>query len=186
MDLAVVASFGSAAVQSVAHGGAFSWIAGLLQGMIAVAVLVREPERRAATAGQVAAALPSLVAGAILTVTAGSQEWGPGLLALLLVGSLLTLAGLLSLGRSFAVFPAVRTLRTGGVYRRVRHPIYLGECLIAAAAAWKLGVPGLGAWGALVGLVAWRITVEEVLLRGEPGWAAWAARVRWRLVPWVW
>ncbi len=37
-----------------------------------------------------------------------------------------------------------------------------------------------------VPLIALRIVAEERLLRAEPVWAAYAVRVRWRLVPLVW
>jgi protein-S-isoprenylcysteine O-methyltransferase Ste14 len=47
-------------------------------------------------------------------------------------------------------------------------------------------------WGtALMVLVGWvalvyRIYAEERILANDPGWAAYAARVKSRLIPWLW
>jgi protein-S-isoprenylcysteine O-methyltransferase Ste14 len=75
-----------------------------------------------------------------------------------------------------------------GPYAVVRHPMYAGTAL---------GIVGMPLWldstaGVLVALVplailAARIALEERLLRRElPGYAAYAARVRFRLVPGLW
>jgi protein-S-isoprenylcysteine O-methyltransferase Ste14 len=72
-----------------------------------------------------------------------------------------------------------------GVYAAVRHPMYSGAALFMAV--W------LGSWaGALATLVpdvvmALRIVGEERFLAERlPGYAAYRARVRWRLIPFVW
>ena len=75
-----------------------------------------------------------------------------------------------------------------GPYRVVRHPAY---------AMALLGCPGnglaLGSWlAAAIGLLAipmllWRCLGEDRMLRaGLPGYADYAARVRWRLIPGIW
>ena len=77
---------------------------------------------------------------------------------------------------------------TGGPYRVVRHPGYVG------AAAFALGAPAvLGSWiavpiGTLVAiLVVVRTSLEDRMLRSElTGYAPYAQRVRWRLLPGVW
>ncbi len=75
-----------------------------------------------------------------------------------------------------------------GPYARVRHPMYAGIALVL------LGMPlWLGSYaGALVALLpivvlVVRIGIEEGFLRRAlPGYAAYAERVRFRLVPGVW
>lgn len=77
---------------------------------------------------------------------------------------------------------------THGPYRLVRHPVYAG------AIAFALGAPlGLGsAWallpgGVLAALFVARTVREDALLRAQlPGYAEYAARVRYRLLPRVW
>lgn len=75
-----------------------------------------------------------------------------------------------------------------GPYGVLRHPGYAG------AAAFNLLVPvALGSWWALVpavlaaALLLWRTSKEDRFLATElPGYAAYAARVRYRLIPGVW
>lgn len=77
---------------------------------------------------------------------------------------------------------------SGGPYGVLRHPGYAG------AAAFNLLLPvALGSWWALLpavlaaGLLVWRTSREDRFLAAElPGYAAYAARVRYRLVPGVW
>jgi protein-S-isoprenylcysteine O-methyltransferase Ste14 len=80
-----------------------------------------------------------------------------------------------------------KTVSTGP-YRYVRHPLY------AAAVLYFLGTPLLlGSWlglalvPLLIAALAFRAVMEERMLAAEiDGYAAYAARVRWRLVPRVW
>jgi protein-S-isoprenylcysteine O-methyltransferase Ste14 len=104
-------------------------------------------------------------------------------------GLALALAALPALGRALTPFPRPREgaqLRTHGIYRWVRHPIYVG--LIVAAFGWALG--WLSVWGcAFVALVAVffdrKARREERWLRERfPEYADYARRVR-RFVPGV-
>ncbi len=77
---------------------------------------------------------------------------------------------------------------TTGPYRFVRHPLYAGAVLYFLGAPLLLGSRlGLALAPLLIAAVAFRAVLEERLLSAElDGYAAYAARVRWRLVPWVW
>jgi protein-S-isoprenylcysteine O-methyltransferase Ste14 len=77
---------------------------------------------------------------------------------------------------------------TAGPYAVVRHPMYAGLIPIMTGLGLWLGSIA-AALGALVpiGLLMARIALEERLLRRVlPAYEAYAARVRWRLVPGVW
>ena len=95
----------------------------------------------------------------------------------------------LTLGRSFGILPAVRGLVTGGPYRLVRHPIYLGY--LVGHVGFLLSNFSLQNLGVLVLLYCAqtvRMLREEAVLRtGEQGadYIAYCARVRWRIVPFV-
>ena len=75
-----------------------------------------------------------------------------------------------------------------GLYARIRHPMYLGIIV------GFLGMPlVLGSWWALVpavliaGLFVYRTVREDrMLMRGLAGYAEYAEKVRYRLLPRVW
>ena len=75
-----------------------------------------------------------------------------------------------------------------GPYAIVRHPMYSGAVLFLIGAALLLG----SWWGVLIAplfavLFAVRTRIEErALLAGLPGYADYAARVRYRLLPGFW
>ncbi|HKW54536.1 MAG TPA: isoprenylcysteine carboxylmethyltransferase family protein [Stellaceae bacterium] len=77
---------------------------------------------------------------------------------------------------------------TTGPYRYVRHPLYAGALLYFIGAPLLLGSwLGLTLAPLLIAAIAWRAVMEERLLMAElDGYAAYATRVRWRLVPWIW
>jgi protein-S-isoprenylcysteine O-methyltransferase Ste14 len=75
-----------------------------------------------------------------------------------------------------------------GLYAVVRHPMYLAMVVLYLSASLVLG-----SWYALIPMTVFlstlviRITNEErVLLDGLPGYADYAKRVRYRLIPLVW
>ena len=75
-----------------------------------------------------------------------------------------------------------------GPYAYVRHPMYAGALLFIAGAPLLLGSWwGLAAGPALMLLIAMRAVLEERTLAAElPGYADYAARVRYRLIPRLW
>jgi len=90
----------------------------------------------------------------------------------------------------FSPFVAIapnQQLVTGGLYKHVRHPMYLGSLLLLAGL--PLVVAATYAWAfsllAALGLLC-RIRSEERLLTDQmPGYDAYA-HATWRLVPLVW
>jgi len=77
---------------------------------------------------------------------------------------------------------------TGGPYRLVRHPMYVGMLAMYTGIEFILGSWwGFVVLGAIVGLLIWRTAMEDaVLLRELPRYADYAARTRWRLAPGIW
>lgn len=108
---------------------------------------------------------------------------GPGSL-LIILGSLVTVTALAGLARSFGVLPEARGLVTHGLYRYVRHPMYLGEILSALGAILPAISPAtLALFGAFVVLQYWRAANEERALTAVfPAYAAYARRTP-RIVP---
>jgi protein-S-isoprenylcysteine O-methyltransferase Ste14 len=99
----------------------------------------------------------------------------------------------MQVNRYFSSIPRIQAERghrviTAGPYRVVRHPGYTGALLAALASPLALG-SWLSAFIVPVALVALvrRIRAEEALLMRElPGYADYARKVRWRLVPGLW
>lgn len=77
---------------------------------------------------------------------------------------------------------------TAGPYCIVRHPMYAGAILMFPATALIFG----SLWALVIGILlstlfVWRTTMEDRALRRElPGYAAFAAVTRYRLLPGVW
>jgi hypothetical protein len=93
-------------------------------------------------------------------------------------------AALLGLGRSYAMLPALRQVRTDYLYAVVRHPVY-ALYLLADLGTVALQ-PSLGnAAVALVGgsMLVLRARLEEKVLCRDPAYAGYMRVVRWRFVP---
>lgn len=109
----------------------------------------------------------------------------PLLWAMALCSGVLTL-GFVSLGRSWGIIPANRGVRTGGLYRFVRHPIY-SSYIVFDVAYVLLATSWLNVFVATVVIVSLYVRTihEEAVLLRDPEYAAYAARTRSKLVPWV-
>jgi protein-S-isoprenylcysteine O-methyltransferase Ste14 len=117
----------------------------------------------------------------------GEPAWPAGGLVLVTLAAFLSIASLLSLGRRFGVFPALRGLATKGPYRIVRHPMYLAYILADIGynlQEWNFGTALLvmAGWASLL----YRIHAEERVLSQDAGWSAYTAVVRYRLFPGLW
>ena len=110
----------------------------------------------------------------------------PAVLAGSVVGLVFVIAGKLSLGRSLGLLPANRGVVSSGVYRLVRHPMYLGYLLIHIA--FLLG--HVSTWNMVVLVAAdlalfARLGLEERTLSPDPAYQRYKEMVPWRLVPGV-
>jgi protein-S-isoprenylcysteine O-methyltransferase Ste14 len=104
--------------------------------------------------------------------------------ALISLGLLLVLWALSTLGRSFGIAPADRSLVESGPYNYVRHPMYLGELLsLAGAVSGDPSLYNLILIHILLVTLLMRLRWEERILSG---YASYARRVRWRLLPGIW
>lgn len=103
------------------------------------------------------------------------------------IGAILMLLASINLGKRFALFPQYRGLSTGGVYRLVRHPLYLSFLIFDASIvieywSWQAVIIYL----AEVVLLAWRIEVEESHLQSHANeYAGFQDSTRYKLVPFV-
>ncbi len=105
---------------------------------------------------------------------------------LMMAGLIIQLWAKFTLRRSFGVIAANRGVKISGPYRMVRHPMYAGYTLTHVG--FLLSGPNL--WNILVyalvlGLNVARIMAEERVLTADPEYRALSAKVRYRLIPFV-
>lgn len=104
--------------------------------------------------------------------------------ALSCAGLAVVIAGKITLGRSFALLPANRGVVSTGLYKIVRHPIYMGYLvthvafLIASPSLWNI----LALVAADAALLV-RAVCEEQTLAQDPAYREYQTRVRWRVAP---
>jgi protein-S-isoprenylcysteine O-methyltransferase Ste14 len=102
------------------------------------------------------------------------------------VGLLVVIAGKVSLGRSFGLIPANRGIVSSGLYRLVRHPIYMGYLfthvafLAANPTTYNIALLVMSDLALLA-----RGVCEERTLAQDPEYRAYQSRVRWRVLPGV-
>ena len=100
------------------------------------------------------------------------------------VGAVLTVGAVLSLNRSFGIGPENRGIKTNGMYRFVRHPMYLGYLLTEAGFVLNNFSPFNLLIIAIAGFfLVLRLQGEERLLKGDTAYQAYAQKTRWKLFP---
>jgi protein-S-isoprenylcysteine O-methyltransferase Ste14 len=159
------------------------------QAWFVIAFLIRRPARSVATTGG-----PWLLAaagtfgGLLLRPSGVHPAWGVTAgLALQMVGLVIAVAALVTLGRSFGFVAADRGVVTRGPYALVRHPVYAAYIII------QLGylLQSISLRNAAVVALATccnvgRAVVEERLLARSDAYLDYRDRVPWRLMPGVW
>ena len=107
-------------------------------------------------------------------------------IALVMLGNVVQAFAKLSLRRSFGIAPANRGIKSDGLYRFVRHPMYAGYLgvhigiMILMPSPINLVIYAIGWWAQILRLLA-----EEALLSQDEAYAAYMTKVRYRLVPGV-
>ena len=107
-------------------------------------------------------------------------------IGLTVVGNVIQLAAKLFLRRSFGIAPANRGIKTDGMYRFVRHPMYAGYLLVHLGilalmpTALNFTIYAIGWWAQILRLLA-----EERLLGEDPAYRTFMTKTRWRLIPGV-
>jgi protein-S-isoprenylcysteine O-methyltransferase Ste14 len=105
---------------------------------------------------------------------------------LVLAGLVMQVLGLVSLNRSFAIVAAKRQIRTQGMYRLLRHPIYSAYLLLFSGYVWG----NTTAWNVslyclFVVCLLIRVAREERHLWMDAEYRAYTDAVRYRLIPFV-
>ncbi|MDR1658570.1 MAG: hypothetical protein LBT47_13665 [Deltaproteobacteria bacterium] len=105
---------------------------------------------------------------------------------LIVAANLLAVVSLATLGRSFGILIARRKLKISGIYGLVRHPMYLSDLMLRLG--YVLMHPGMAVGLLLVlsiVLYCGRARWEEKFLSCNADYVAYAKKVRWRFIPWI-
>lgn len=108
----------------------------------------------------------------------------PTAIGLVLLGNMIQIAAKLFLRRSFGIAPANRGIKTDGMYKFVRHPMYAGYALVHLGilalmpTLLNLTIYAIGWWAQILRLLA-----EERLLNEDPAYRDFMTKTRWRLIP---
>jgi protein-S-isoprenylcysteine O-methyltransferase Ste14 len=141
--------------------------------------------------------LQSVLVAAIVVLGVAGPAWPSSAhWPLKAVGALLAVTGAVvmvmaarALGAGFTPFPrpsAVGRLVDTGPYAVVRHPVYTGGILLFAGISLALSPWALVGTAALAVLWALKSHLEERFLAARyPAYAAYRARTRFRLVPYL-
>ena len=105
---------------------------------------------------------------------------------LMMAGGILAIISYLSLNFSFGISPALRNVKTKGLYSLVRHPMYLSYFVLYTG---YLGISFSPFNAAIVmamfALLGLRIHYEEKLLMTSDDYRTYAEKVRFRMLPYI-
>jgi protein-S-isoprenylcysteine O-methyltransferase Ste14 len=127
----------------------------------------------------------------LLQPTASLCPWvGMGTIGLFsqTIGLLFMLLALVQLGDGFGVLPALRSLKTQGLYNRIRHPLYAAEILfIGGVVCQAISLLNVGILLVFIGLQLYRAMLEEQLLLAADNttYQQYLMTVRYRFFPGV-
>jgi protein-S-isoprenylcysteine O-methyltransferase Ste14 len=92
----------------------------------------------------------------------------------------------LYLGRRFGLLPANRGIVSGGPFAIVRHPIYLGWLVLTFGLVLPYPtLPNLFMLALILPVMILRINLEEQLLGQDGEYRAYCAKIKYRLIPFV-
>jgi protein-S-isoprenylcysteine O-methyltransferase Ste14 len=157
-----------------------------MEALLVLFILLRKPAVRFSSAPlDWVAALLGTLTPMLLIPTANPDSLV--ILALQGVGVMITIAGILALNRSFGIVAAEREIKTGGMYRFIRHPLYAGYTISNIAILLnQYDTRNLVYVVAALALQIIRILLEEKFLTQNPAYIRFTHTTRWRLVPGVW
>jgi len=102
------------------------------------------------------------------------------------VGLGFVVSAFLFLNRSFGLAPQNRGIKTAGVYRLVRHPMYLGYILAYVGYVLDdFSNFNIFVLAASVLFLLLRLNAEERLLEQDPAYKEYSEKTRWKLIPFL-
>jgi protein-S-isoprenylcysteine O-methyltransferase Ste14 len=128
------------------------------------------------------------IVGTFSTLLFLPTNWGilPEAKYAVFIGTLLQILGIISLNRSFAIVAAKREIKTGGMYRFVRHPLYASYLITYSGYLLaNTDLENLAIYLFAIGCMTLRIFREESHLAFDNAYATYMQRVRYRVIPFI-
>ena len=128
------------------------------------------------------------VAGTFAPLLLRPAPWGiaPFGRYAIVAGVMIQVAGLISLNRSLAVVPAKREIKTKGLYRYVRHPLYASYFLtLSGYVLMNTSPQNLAIYATTMVLLLIRVFREEKHLELDSSYRDYMHRVNYRVIPFV-
>jgi protein-S-isoprenylcysteine O-methyltransferase Ste14 len=105
---------------------------------------------------------------------------------LIIIGTIANIAAVASLNRSIATVPAERQIKTRGMFRFIRHPLYASEiCVLFGYLIANCSLANVAVVLCDTILLLMRIDREERFLSRNSTYVAYAARTPWKLIPFI-
>lgn len=160
----------------------------LLNFVVGTLLITRSQAQRHGKLSELLMALPSLfVCGFAFRSAPPPGQWPVFAQVAFAVATAFAILSLISLGRNFAVLPALRSVTNVGPYAWIRHPAYVGETGMLFACWWASpNWIAAAACVAIIPLIVLRIVAEERVLSTSRDYVAYSNAVPWRVVPGVW
>jgi len=103
------------------------------------------------------------------------------------VGLIVSMLGLMSLNKSFGIVAANRGVKTNGVYKYIRHPLYSGYVLaLGCFVVQNLNLYNLALYIGLLVFKVLRIQSEEAFLSKDKAYRDYMTSTKYRLIPFIW
>jgi protein-S-isoprenylcysteine O-methyltransferase Ste14 len=100
--------------------------------------------------------------------------------------NLIGILALFHLGKSFGILIACRGIKSSGMYRLVRHPMYLSDILLRVGFTIShFSITTLTLALLSIALYVYRALLEERFLSAQPEYCAYMKKVRYRFLPGV-
>lgn len=128
------------------------------------------------------------IAGTFMPLLLRPASWGiaPFAKYAIVVGVIIQIAGLVSLNRSIAVVVAKRKIKTDGLYRLVRHPLYAAYFLIFSGyVLMNTTLINLIVYVITMGFLIVRVFREEKHLALDSHYCEYMQNVSYRVIPFV-
>jgi protein-S-isoprenylcysteine O-methyltransferase Ste14 len=156
---------------------------GATESLAAILFLIRsEPVRVSQLPLDWALAIGATFLPMLFTPT--GDGWLPGARILIVPGALMQIGGLLSLNRSLGMVAAHRQIKTSGLYRMVRHPLYASYLLsYSGYLLANTSDKNIAIFSIEITLLLARLICEERFLSKDPQYLVYMQQVKYRVIP---